>query len=185
VCCAIGEVCVDGVCSPPPTVTPTVPPTTQVATTAAVQQTQYCLDDDICIYYYIEYTDGCQDTTILNGPYTKLDITLINTDRWLDRCKSQYKDKCSDNCSVKIVQKTGYCCQNTCSEKPCKEDKISSSPYKWCLYDKYCSDNIASPKQMLMIEQDQECPPHPFKQDVIIEHNEQKSLNWLNTENEC
>jgi len=172
------------VCTKAPETTPT---TATITPTVISQTTQYCLDDNVCVYYYIEYSDQCNNNLITNGPYSKIDLAFINTDKWLNRCKEQYNDECKDSCSVKIIQKVGHCCDNICSEAPCpqKETNIQQQIFKWCLYDKYCSDNINSPKQMLMIDKNVECPQHPFNQSIIIEENEQKAIQWLSTDHEC
>jgi hypothetical protein len=101
-----------------------------------------------------------------NVPYTTNNI-----------CYHQYK--------INIIDKLGYCCNNQCSSEPCLTNNIVEENKKWCLYDKFCANNINSPKYMISIKHEESCAPHPFGKNINIVYTENEAILWMSVDNEC
>ena len=79
-----------------------------------------------------------------------------------------------------------YCCDNTCQDSPCEKDFDGINQFfRWCGYEKYCFNNIQSPKQLLMIDNNEECPPHQFGAELLMFYTEEEAVDWMSIDNEC
>jgi hypothetical protein len=151
------------------------------------QENIECWNSSECVQYFLHKEDNCSNILIVDGPYSEKYQAEYFQNKWLSEyCNNKYYTgtNCHNKCLGIIHEQQKYCCNGICSDKECSETKLKNNN-KWCLYNKYCSTKLKYPKQILKIDSNTDCSPHPFGLNVDLVYTEQEAIDWLEIDNEC